>query len=80
LQRNNSVYTSNINSCSAKSNERNASNNEKTLLTRKNTSDSHICVLQENGIYLNALPALKHGKEEESVDFCQANPKRKKEM
>jgi hypothetical protein len=79
LQRNNSVYTSNINSCSAKYNERNASN-EKTLLPRKNTSDSQICVLQGNGIYLNALPALKHGKEEENVDFCQANPKRKKEM
>lgn len=79
LQRNNSVYTSNINSCSAKSNERNASN-EKTLLPNENTSDSKIRVLQGNGIYLNALPALKHGKEEESVDFCRANPKRKKEM
>jgi len=52
LQRNNSVYTSNISYGTTKSDERNA--------ICENPSDSQKCVLQGNGFYWNALPGLNH--------------------
>ncbi|GAU15549.1 hypothetical protein TSUD_45860 [Trifolium subterraneum] len=63
LQMNNSVYTSNISSCTTKSDEMNAIN-EKPLLHRKNTSYSQMCVLPRNDIYLNEK--MSSGRKPES--------------
>ncbi|RHN81985.1 hypothetical protein MtrunA17_Chr1g0205011 [Medicago truncatula] len=62
LQRNNNASTSNISSCTTKSDKRNAFN-EKPVLPRKHTSDPQRCILQGNGSCLNHY----NGKENENM-------------
>ncbi|MCH81281.1 tesmin/TSO1-like CXC domain protein, partial [Trifolium medium] len=70
LQRNKSVYTSNISSGTTKSDEMNDIH-KKPLLPSKNTSDSQRCVLPRNDLYLNAHPALNNykGIENEKMSY-----------
>ncbi|KAG5075097.1 hypothetical protein JHK84_056328 [Glycine max] len=61
VQRRNPADNSNTNSSTAKSEERNVSN-EKQLLPTKHSGDSRRCVLPGIGLHLNALASLKDCK------------------
>jgi hypothetical protein len=86
LQRNNSFYTSNISSCTTKSDKMNAIN-EKPLLSRKNTSYSsgrkpespsctsslHLSAKQGHNLSLVSAPKERHFEPSENDDSTKSS-------